>query len=244
MRRKPHVRKSRRRLRILPQPDDSTCGPTCLHAIYRAYGDTIPLKRVVSEVGSLPTGGTLAVQLACHALRRGYGATLYTYNLVVFDPTWFRGGSAASLSERLRAQAEAKPNPKLRLATLSYLEYLKLGGEVLFEELNRRLIRNCLERQELLLTGLSATYLYECSRERGDTTLLYDDIVGEPMGHFVVIYDYDRSRRSVRVADPFADNPVFQRHDYTVGIDRLIGAVLLGVLTYDANLLVIHPRRP
>ncbi len=244
MRRKPHLRNPRRRLRILPQPDDQACGPTCLHAIYRAYGDTIPLKRVVREVGSLPTGGTLAVQLACHALRRGYGATLYTYNLHVFDPTWFRGGTTSVLAERLRAQAEVKPNPKLRLATQSYLEYLKLGGEVLFEELNRRLIRNCLQREELLLTGLSATYLYECARERGDHQLIYDDIVGEPMGHFVVIYDYDRRRRSVRVADPYADNPVFQRHDYTVGIDRLIGAVLLGVLTYDANLLVIHPRSP
>jgi hypothetical protein len=243
MKRKTIVRNSRRRLRILPQPDDSTCGPTCLHAIYRAYGDSIPLKRVVQEVGSLPTGGTLAVQLASHALRRGYRATLYTYNLHVFDPTWFRG-SQASLADRLRAQAEAKPNPKLRLATLSYLEYLKLGGEVLFEELNRRLIRACLQRQELLLTGLSATYLYECARERGEYQLVYDDIRGEPMGHFVVIYDYDRRRRSVRVADPYADNPVFQRHDYTVGIDRLIGAVLLGVLTYDANLLVIHPRSP
>lgn len=243
MRRKPIVRNARRRLRILPQPDDQACGPTCLHAIYRAYGDTIPLKRVVREVGTLPTGGTLAVQLACHALRRGYGATLYTYNLHVFDPTWFRG-SPEALAERLRAQAEAKPNPKLRLATQSYLEYLKLGGEVLFEELNRRLIRSCLQRQELLLTGLSATYLYECARERGEATLLYDDILGEPMGHFVVIYDYDQRRRSVRVADPYADNPVFQRHDYTVSIDRLIGAVLLGVLTYDANLLVIHPRSP
>jgi hypothetical protein len=28
-----------------------------------------------------------------------------------------------------------------------------------------------------------------------------------------------------------------------VGLDRLAGAILLGVLTYDANLLVIEPKR-
>ena len=25
------------------QPDDSTCGPTCLHAVYRYHGDDVPL---------------------------------------------------------------------------------------------------------------------------------------------------------------------------------------------------------
>ena len=32
-------------------------------------------------------GGTFAVFLACDALRKGYCATIYTYNLMVFDPT-------------------------------------------------------------------------------------------------------------------------------------------------------------
>ena len=29
-------------LDILPQPDDSTCGPTYLHAVYRYWGDVLP----------------------------------------------------------------------------------------------------------------------------------------------------------------------------------------------------------
>ena len=72
---------------ILPQPDNMTCGPTCLHALYRYYGDELPLETVIEEVESLEGGGTLAVLLACHALRRGYDATIYTYNLKVLDPT-------------------------------------------------------------------------------------------------------------------------------------------------------------
>lgn len=78
---------SRLPFQILPQPNNSTCGPTCLHAVYQYYGETIGLDQVVREVPMLREGGTLAVFLACHALRRGYGTTIYTYNLQVFNPT-------------------------------------------------------------------------------------------------------------------------------------------------------------
>jgi hypothetical protein len=45
----------------------------------------------------------------------------------------------------------------------------------------------------------------------------------------------------VHVADPLQDNPRYGSHYYTVGMQRLLGAILLGVLTYDANLLVLEP---
>ena len=62
---------TRLKLDILPQPDNMTCGPTCLHALYRYYGDDLLLEDVIEQVPSLEGGGTLAVLLACHALRRG-----------------------------------------------------------------------------------------------------------------------------------------------------------------------------
>lgn len=75
---------------ILPQPNDTAYGPTSLHAVYRYYGDNIPLEQVIQEVRHLKTGGTLGVYLAHHALKRGYHAIIYTYNLHIFDPTWFK----------------------------------------------------------------------------------------------------------------------------------------------------------
>jgi hypothetical protein len=36
-------------------------------------------------------------------------------------------------------------------------------------------------------------------------------------------------------------NPVSNDHYYMVSIARLLGAVLLGILTHDANLLIIEP---
>jgi len=77
-------------LKILPQPDEITCGPTCLHAIYRYWGEDEKLAAVIARARRLEAGGTFAVFLACDALRKGYRATIFTYNLMVFDPTWFR----------------------------------------------------------------------------------------------------------------------------------------------------------
>ena len=71
----------------------------------------------------------------------------------------------------------------------------------------------------------------------------WDDIQGEPSGHFVVVCGYDPDKGDVLIADPMNPNPAFAKPLYTVPIERLINAILLGILTYDANLLVIEPRK-
>lgn len=223
-------------LEILPQPDDTTCGPTCLHAVYRYWGEKLTLDRIIDEIAPLPGGGTLAVSLACHALRRGYQAEIYTYNLQLFDPTWFAEG--VDLAERLNTQRKHKRSHRLGISTDAYLEYLSLGGIVRFEELRPALIRRFLNKNVPILTGLSATYLYRCAREHNDQ---YDDARGEPVGHFVVLSGYDRKKREITVSDPSHDNPRFRTHRYGVGMNRLIMAIALGVMTYDANLLVLTP---
>jgi hypothetical protein len=233
---------TRLKLDILPQPNDTTCGPTCLHALYRFYGDEQPLETVIQQVPALEEGGTLAVLLASHALRRGYDATIYTYNLQMFDPTWFQP-DAPPLAERLKAQMAAKDSPRLSWATGAYLEFLRLGGTVRMEDLTTELVRRYLTRAIPILTGLSATYLYREPREFGPRNLP-DDIRGIPSGHFVVLCGYDRDRRTVLVADPLESNPVAPGQLYELEIDRVINAILLGILTYDANLLVVRPRRP
>jgi hypothetical protein len=227
-------------LEIQRQPDDATCGPTCLHAVYRYFGDGLPLDDVIAEVSSLEGGGTLAVSLANHALRRGYRALIYTYNLTVFDPTWFEH-PPLDLVGRLRAQTRAKEDRKLWEATDAYLEFLRLGGELTMEDLTPDLLRRCLERDRPILTGLSATFLYRCAREVGNAALEEDDVRGSATGHFVVLCGWDPREGAVRVADPLADNPHFQEHIYWLPVERVINAILLGVLTYDANLLVLEP---
>jgi hypothetical protein len=236
-------------VRILPQPDDTTCGPTCLHAVYGYWGSGVSLGEVIESTASLDGDGagrgTLAVMLGVDALGRGYRATLYTFNLQVFDPTWFDGHGEAeglALAGKLRAQLKAKGtgHPKFRVATESYLRFLEGGGSICFRDLTSRLISGFIRSGVPVLTGLSATYLYRCSREYGPNDD-YDDVRGEPMGHFVVLHGYERRRRRVTIADPLADNPGFASQRYEVSMARLVPAIMLGVLTYDANLLVIEP---
>jgi len=225
------------------QPDNSTCGPTCLHAIYRYYNDPVPLERLTAEVSNIPEGGTIEVYLACHALRRGYRTTIYPYNLQIFDPTWSDIPSA-KIAAKLRRQLENKKDiPGFELVTNAYLQYLDLGGRLRFEVMTAALIRRYLKRSIPILTGLSATYLYNSAREYADgPDLIYDDVRGESVGHFVVLTGYDSKNRSVSVADPLRTNPVADSRYYSVSIYRLVCAIMLGILTYDGNLLVIQKR--
>jgi hypothetical protein len=224
---------------ILKQPNDTTCGPTCLHAVYRYFGESVPLEEVIHSVPQFPTGGTLAVFLGCHALRRGYKARLYTYNLAVFDPTWF-STPGTDLAAKLREQARHKQQHKLQEATRGYLEFLALGGEICSEDLRPGLIRHYLRRNLPILTGLSSTWLYQAMREYGPNDD-EDDVRGEPVGHFVVLCGYDAEKKQVAVADPMHPVNPYGAAVYPVAIERVITAILLGILTYDGNLLVIEP---
>lgn len=156
---------------MLAQPDETTCGPTCLHAVNRYWGRQEPLVQVIARAGKLERGGTVAVFLACDALRQGYQATIYTFNLMVFDPSWFVGD--VDIAQRLLLQQAAKP---------------------------------------------------------------HDSRVQE------VTAGYDRPARTVLVSDPYGPHPYGPERDYWLDIDRAIGAILLGIVTHDANLLLIRPR--
>ncbi|KIA78483.1 hypothetical protein DB43_DY00340 [Parachlamydia acanthamoebae] len=238
------IMKQKLSINMLPQPNEVTCGPTCLQAVYHYYGDEVPLPKVIEEVPSLEEGGTLAVLLACHALKRGYDATIYTYNLQVFDPTWFEPKplSNIQLAQKLKAQADAKKNKKLQIATNAYLEFLRLGGKIRFRDLSRSLIRHYLRQGVPILTGLSSTFLYHSCREIGASSQ-QDDILGQPEGHFVVLFGYDNQKKQILIADPFVRNPYSYDLKYSMGVDRTICSILLGVLTYDANFLLIRPSR-
>jgi hypothetical protein len=226
-------------LAILPQPTETTCGPTCLHAVYRYWGSDTTLPEVVARTRTLRQGGTFAVFLACDALKRGYAATIYTFNTNVFDPTWFR--PRADIAERLRTQSRLKRDRRLLYATEGYLEFLGLGGKLRLTDLSPPLVRGILRRRHPIITGLSSTFLYRTAREYGslDTP---DDVRGRPSGHFVVIAGYDRPRRTLLVADPYGPQPQGDTRDYWIRMDRVFNAVLLGIVTHDANLLIISPR--
>lgn len=226
---------------MLRQPDEESCGPTCLHAIYRYWGRHERLQDVIARTGKLERGGTVAVLLACDALQVGFRATIYTFNLTMFDPSWFVG--KVDIGERLLRQRIAKPDDlRVQEVTAGYLEFLRLGGRLRLTDLSRYLLSGFLRHKRPIITGLSSTYLYRATRECGPHDAP-DDVRGTPGGHFVVLAGYDWPARTVMVSDPYEPHPYGASRNYWLNIDRAVGAILLGIVTHDANLLIIQPPR-
>ena len=226
-------------LQMLRQPTESTCGPTCLHALYRYYGRDFSLEEIIAAIPTNEDGGTISVYLALHALKHGFRARSYSYNLRIFDPTWW-GLSPVELAAKLEQRAAVLDSPRLVETHQAYSQFLEWGGELRFQDLTPALLRYLLGRGLPILTGLSATYLYQTVRETPEGR--DDDVAGYPVGHFLVINGLEEETGEVIVTDPYGENP-FQPHGrYRIDCHRLINAVMLGIVTYDANLLVIEPK--
>jgi hypothetical protein len=227
------------------QPDDVTCGPTCLRKVYNFFGLEVEMEEVLGELDRNEDGGTLAVFLGVAAMQRGFSARIYSYDLRIFDPTWASLRRDA-LAEKLRLRLPHLRSAKTLRASKAYLRFLRMGGDIGFDELTPRLLKSILDRNHPVLAGLSATHLYQMPRERHDpeTNLLVDDdVAGEPTGHFVVIVGYEQWGRRFSVRDPSAHVPVSRDGRQVVEAQRLINSILLGDLTYDAVLLEIWPAR-
>jgi hypothetical protein len=226
------------------QPDDVTCGPTCLRKVYDFFGLEIGVDEIAEALERNEDGGTLAVFLGIAAMKQGFRARIYSYDLRIFDPTWATL-SPEALTEKVFQRFPSLSDPKRLHAAGAYIRFLEMGGEIHFDELTHRLLKSIIDRGHPVLAGLSATYLYKMPRERWDPVtgeLVEDDVRGEPIGHFVVIAGYDQWGRRLTVLDPHKDAPVPEGGRIEVDADRLINAVLLGDMTYDAVLLEVWPE--
>jgi hypothetical protein len=219
------------------QPDDTSCGPTCLWQVLRYWGVEADLESIIEGTRRHQGGGTIAVWLGLHALERGFRTLLYTFHLKVFDPTWARL-RGAELVDKLAARRRFVRRARLKTVIRAYEDYVRAGGEIRWRELTPGLLIRHLDRGEPVLTGLSATYLYGTAREREDS---YDDVRGDPVGHFVVVCGHRDGGSRFILRDPARLIPMSKTGKYSVPAQRLLNAILLGSTTYDANLLVIRP---
>lgn len=222
---------------ILSQPTETTCGPTCISSIYAYHGLQIPLEQTINEIKYTEGGGTLGVHLLLDALNKGFKASIYTHNLNVFDPSWFQLESEA-LHTKLLAQSQLDKDTKTVEASKHYAEFLEKGGEIHFEQLTPEFLYQILHDYGPVICGLSATYLYMSEREVGPDCR-YDDLHGVPQGHFVILKGMTDDLMEVNIADPLATNPMGEGHKYKVSTQHFINSILIGVITYDANIMII-----
>lgn len=229
------------KLEIKPQPDDTSCGPTALHSLYGYHGEVIKLSKLLEEIEQFDQGGgTLAVTLANHALDLGFKGTIYPFNYNIFDPSWEKYSSEQikkSLEQQLKVKNKKK---KFKMASDQYIEFLEKGGEIKIRQFDESYIINSIDQGNPVLTGLSSTYLYWHQREDPLTTK-NDDIIGEPAGHFVIIYGYDLDKKTFLIADPYEKNPIGNNNNYyEINSSRVVQSILLGIASFDGNLLMIE----
>ncbi len=223
------------------QPDDVSCGPSSLYSVLRYHGTELDFDALRRLVPTNEDGGTLSVYLGLTALRMGYQARLYSYNLHVLDPTW-RALDPTALEAKLRARAEGPQAERVRQACSAYADFVHEGGEIDFADLSPELLVRALDRGHPLVCGTNATYLYVDPRERPDDNKA-DDVHGDPVGHFLVVSGHD-GPDTLYVTDPAPEVPHDAGDAYAVTAQRLINAILLGIVSFDAVLLEVWPLGP
>lgn len=229
-------------LQVDRQPDDESCGITCLKAIYDYYAHPVTLAKLRNEIEHWRTGGTVSVNLARHALAQGFDAEIYTYNVKIFDPTW-KALPSGELAGKLRERHRRVRGKKQKEVIRYYQDFLKRGGRVRFDDLDEELMERLFRRHTPVICGLSATWLYQQPRETHDNE--EDDVAGNPVGHFVVVGGWDAAARMVTIHDPLRRNPFSETGTYRLPFAKFSNAVMLGILTYDENLLAISKaKRP
>ena len=160
-------------IKILQQPDDVTCGPTSLQAVYNHLGYKISLKQLISEIEFLEDGGTLGVFLGIDALKRGFKVTLHSYNLTLLDPTWSEL-SMPELKAKLELLHKAKHAPKLRKAIEAYIRFIDLGGTVAFSDLRAAMFEKYFKKGVPVPAGFRPpTCTAACASSLARTTVPY-----------------------------------------------------------------------
>lgn len=220
------------------QPDDTTCGPSCLAQVAASFGVQASVPDLVAGLTRLQHGGTLGVFLALRAMDLGFRAAVYPMGLKVFDPTWWDLDPAA-LVERLHRRRAAVSTAIDREVIDAWIRFIEQGGAVRFEELTPGLMCAIINRGHPIICGLNVTWLYRESREQDDGRP--DDIGGEQVGHFVTIAGYGASGANFDIRDPHWEAPFGVDGHYRVDVHRLIHAILIGDRTRDAVLVEIWP---
>lgn len=222
----------------LPQPTQSSAGPTSLRMILAFHGMAVPHDEMLEVLPLDPEDGARGPQIGLAALRCGFQVTIIPYERCILRPQWSTLPPATLLEHLERVGldgSDAGPRGEGVLARI-YADYLRAGGELRFAPLSRELLVSYLQQHTPLIAALDAEYLYAASTAA-------DHEAGPRQAHFLVVGGYDAATDEFAVSDPWYDIPLANTGGrYRIPSDRLVTAVLLGAEANDAELIAIRPR--
>lgn len=217
-----------------------TCGPSALQQILAYYGVKKSLNEILKNF-KMYEYGTWDFDLLSYVLRLGFKAEITTYNLDIFDPTWFKL-SRKKLIKKLKSRLKyAKPFHKQGIR--SCIRFLELGGRIRFKIITEKIIKDYLRKKIPVIACFCFTALWKCKRAYSKKTKkgyksISNDIRGVPEGHFIVISGYAKDK--FFVTDPSYNIPVSKTGKYSVPIKDLIAYILMKDY---GNICVIKPKK-
>lgn len=229
------------RLNILPQINHQLSGAETLRGIYAYYGEDISMDDLVVSTTRFSNRRLRPLALAIDALERGYAVTVHCCDTRIFDLSWM-GLVSSELKEKLEYHKSKADSVHLTQTFDAYIQILEKGGTIDLSEINRAVIRKAVELKAPIIAAVSATHLFHSKREYLDSKdrPVLDDAKGKTAGHLVAVTAW--VGKEITLHDPYLANPITGKAKYKVYISRLMRSILLGVLSYDAQMVVITKK--
>jgi len=202
----------------------NTCGPSSLQQILAYYGIEMDLKKIMRNVKIYKGGFAFMSDLATYVKKLGFDSKIICYDASIVDPTW------SELSKRKIIQKLVKRFKFEKNGIKKLIKFLKVNGKLEIRIPTKELILSYLKKKVPPIICLSSTILRGKSRRYKGK---YDDIKGNPIGHFLVISGYDNGY--FIVTDPSR----ISKGIYKVKEDKL----LFSWFFWGGWLLIIKPKR-
>ena len=210
---------------VFQESDSDACGPCCLAMVYNIKGKKIALKQIFNDFHQTQGKGlpTYPEQLARHLLKNGLTTSLIFSNSQVLSPAW-ENLPKEEIIENLKAWLSFHPKHEWFLAVLHTLFFLQEGGAAKLESYTTQTIKNLLDQQYLVITGVDEDWLWGHRFKKSGEKRVIDEIEGGVQGHFVLITGY--SENTFHILDPFPTHIEGKHGNYTIDQHQLLNASL------------------
>jgi len=215
------------------QPTNVTCGPTSLRMVMNYYDKPVSQEEIMRHFTLYPGIGVLDPHMAMAAMDYGFKVKTISYNYRVIHPAWEKL-PPDSLLAKLQAYLPQIKNYKDSVAAAGYIQYLKRGGRIEFQPLDRVLIVNYLKQGMPVIAALDMEYLYA-------GTIAWSAGKPEHATHFVVIHGYNAAKDEFEISDPWYEVIIPNENGhYFAPAARVLTAILLGFQVNDGDLIIVE----
>ncbi len=199
-----------------------SCGPVCLLNVYRYFGIKTELKDILKELRIDDKTTTYPAQLASHLLSNGLKTVFINTNPFVVSPSW-KNIRNKELVQKLTKWLKKNKKGRWEKSAKYLLKYLKKGGEIKICDLSTKMIDEYMAEGYLLICCLEESWIWGERKIKG--TNKFDDIKGEPRGHFIILYD--KEGEDYLVSDPYPTGLKNRNGLYKLDKNKLLAATLV-----------------